>query len=108
MMELVTVGIYGFDEHTFFQTLQEAGVDLVCDIRGRRGVRGAAYAFANSRRLQDRLAALSIGYLHRPDLAPSRALRQLQTSADAAGRVAKRQRAALAAAFVARYQQRCV
>lgn len=108
MIELVTIGVYGFDETTFFRTLQEAGVDAVCDVRRRRGVRGAAYAFANSRRLQDRLADLHIGYLHRPDLAPSHALRHVQDATDAAGRVAKRQRTALAPVFSAQYEQECL
>lgn len=108
MIEIVTIGVYGFDADHFFQALQAAGVEAVCDIRQRRGVRGAAYAFANSRRLQDRLAALNIRYLHRPDLAPSHALRHVQDAADAAGRVAKRQRAALAPAFSAQYEQECL
>ncbi|MFN2179799.1 MAG: hypothetical protein ACK2UV_09955, partial [Candidatus Promineifilaceae bacterium] len=55
---IVTIGVYGFDETTFFQALKDAGVDTFCDIRRRRGVRGSRYAFANSKRLQKRLAEL--------------------------------------------------
>ena len=55
-MKFVTIGVYGSDEATFFEALQRAGVDTFCDIRWRRGVRGAKYAFANSARLQKRLA----------------------------------------------------
>ena len=51
MPDFVTIGVYGFDESSFFQTLQNAGVDTFCDLRARRGVRGAAYAFANGERL---------------------------------------------------------
>ncbi len=71
MPEFVTIGVYGFDEAGFFQALQDAGVDTFCDIRRRRGVRGSAYAFANSQRLQGRLAELGIRYIYRSDLAPS-------------------------------------
>ena len=59
-MKLITIGVYGFDEESFFQALLAAGVDVFCDIRQRRGVRGATYAFANSQRLQRRLAELGI------------------------------------------------
>lgn len=103
-MKLVTIGVYGFSEETFFQALQAAGVDVFCDIRQRRGVRGAAYAFANSQRLQRRLADLSICYLYRRDLAPTRAVRARQAEADKVQNVAKRQRTALGEAFVAAYR----
>ena len=103
-MKLVTIGVYGFTEESFFQALQAAGVDTFCDIRQRRGVRGAAYAFANSQRLQRRLAELGIRYLYRQDLAPSKAVRARQTEADKVQKVAKRQRTALGEAFVAAYR----
>jgi len=104
-MILVTLGVYGFSETAFFAALQEAGVDTFCDIRWRRGVRGADYAFANSARLQKRLAELSIRYLHVRELAPSPALRQRQTEADKAAGIAKRQRAVLGEAFVTGYRE---
>lgn len=104
MPTVVTIGVYGFDEARFFQSLQEAGVDTFVDVRARRGVRGAAYAFANSQRLQARLAELGICYVHRPDLAPSQAARQAQAAADKAGKTAKRQRSTLDAAFVMAYR----
>ncbi len=103
-MKLVTIGVYGFDEESFFQALLAAGVDVFCDIRQRRGVRGAAYAFANSQRLQRRLAELGIRYLHRRDLAPTKAVRARQAEADQAQKVAKRQRTALGEAFVLAYR----
>jgi uncharacterized protein (DUF488 family) len=102
---LVTIGVYGSDETSFFGALQQAGVDTFVDVRARRGVRGAAYAFANSQRLQARLAELGIRYLHRPDLAPSRSARSQQFAADKASRTAKRQRAVLDPAFAAAYRQ---
>lgn len=103
-MKLVTIGVYGFDEESFFQALLAAEVDVFCDIRQRRGVRGAAYAFANSQRLQQRLAEMGIRYLYRQDLAPTRAVRARQTEADKAQKVAKRQRTVLGEAFVKAYR----
>lgn len=102
---LVTIGVYGSDEASFFAVLQQAGVDTFVDIRARRGVRGAAYAFANSQRLQGRLAELGIRYVHRLDLAPSHKIRSLQDAADTAGGTAKRQRAVLDSAFATAYRQ---
>lgn len=97
---IVTIGVYGFDAESFFAALQHAQVDLLCDIRQRRGVRGAQYAFANSQRLQARLAELGIRYLHCQELAPSPAVRQAQAMADSRQGVAKRDRTALDPAFV--------
>ena len=62
-IKIVTIGVYGFDEAGFFEALRKAEVDTFCDIRSRRGVRGATYAFANSMRLQARLASLGIRYI---------------------------------------------
>jgi uncharacterized protein (DUF488 family) len=95
VMRIVTIGVYGFSEEAFFRTLQEAGVDTFCDIRWRRGVRGREYAFANSARLQKRLAELGIRYLHFRELAPSPELRKRQTAADKAAGVEKRKRTGL-------------
>lgn len=103
-IKLFTIGVYGFSEETFFQALQTAGIDVFCDIRWRRGVRGAAYAFANSQRLQKRLAELDIHYLYRRDLAPTPAIRQRQKEADKADKIAKRQRTGLGEPFIAAYQ----
>jgi uncharacterized protein (DUF488 family) len=103
-MKIVTIGVYGTTEDTFFQALREAGVDTFCDIRQRRGVRGAQYAFANSQRLQKRLAEMGIRYLHRKDLAPTTAVRERQHKADTANKIARRKRTALGPAFVEAYQ----
>lgn len=107
-MKIVTIGVYGFDEAEFFDALRAAGVDTFCDLRLRRGVRGAVYAFANSRRLQARLAELVIRYLHLAKLAPSRDLRKRQAAADALARTTKRHRSALSEDFVAGYQRECL
>lgn len=108
MNKLVTIGVYGFDEQSFFAALQRAGVDTLCDIRRRRGVRGSEYAFANRARLEARLAALGIRYVHRLDLAPSQQLRQRQYSVDAAASVSKRRRETLSPAFVEGYRSECL
>ena len=104
-MKFVTIGVYGFSEAAFFNALQQAGVDTFCDIRWRRGVRGADYAFANSARLQQRLAELGIRYLHLRELAPTPALRQRQAEADKAERTTKRKRSVLGEVFVAGYRE---
>lgn len=105
---IVTIGVYGFDEASFTQALRDAGVDMVCDIRRRRGMRGATYAFANSNRLQARLAELGIRYLHRLDLAPGPKARQQQHFADKATGVSKRQREILDPAFIRAYRRECL
>jgi len=102
-LEFVTIGVYGWDAERFFAAIQAVGVDTFCDIRERRGVRGAEYAFANSVRLQDRLAEMGIRYIHRRDLAPSQEVRGQQYAADRAAHTAKRQRAALSPAFAEAY-----
>ena len=103
--KFVTIGLYGFDDASFFQALSAAQVDTFCDIRWRRGVRGSDYTFANSQRLQARLVEMGIRYLHRKDLAPTPAVRQRQNEADKASKTAKRQRAGLSPAFVDAYRE---
>lgn len=103
--KLVTIGVYGFDEEGFFRALRKARVDTFCDVRRRRGLRGREYAFANSRRLQDRLAALDVRYIHRQDLAPSDAMRNAQAREDARAGIARRKREVLGEAFVRAYRE---
>ena len=107
-LKVVTIGVYGFDEAGFFRALQDAQVDTFCDIRDRRGMRGATYAFVNSQRLQARLADLGICYVHRKDLAPSKTVRAKQAEADKATKTAKRQRTALGEVFIRAYQAECL
>lgn len=107
-MRFVTTGVYGYTEAAFFEALQRAAVDTFCDLRWRRGVRGHEYAFANSQRLQRRLAQLGIRYLHFRELAPTPALRRRQAQADKARRTTKRGRAELSAEFIAGYRAECL
>jgi len=106
--KIVTIGVYGFDEDSFFEALRKAKVDTFCDIRNRRGVRGSTYAFANSLRLQALLAELGIRYLHRKDLAPTKAVRDRQAAADKATKTAKRKRTALGEEFITAYRTECL
>jgi uncharacterized protein (DUF488 family) len=100
---IATIGVYGFDVSTFLETLEGDGVDVLVDVRQRRGVRGPQYAWANSRRLQAALADAGIGYEHRKDLAPTTAMRQLQYREDARKGEGKRSRTTLAAGYVRDY-----
>ncbi len=101
---VATVGVYGATLERFLQSLADAGVGLVLDVRQRRGVRGPQYARANSRRLQRALAEASLGYRHLPELAASTELRQLQYAIDDANGVGKRSRAQLAPEYAERYR----
>jgi len=103
--KFVTIGVYGFTEAGFFAALQRAGVDTFCDLRYRRGVRGAKYAFVNRTRLMNRLADRGLRYLHFRELAASPALRRRQAEADKREGTAKRKRTALSEHFIAGYRQ---
>jgi uncharacterized protein (DUF488 family) len=100
---VATVGVYGFDARSFLGALRSAEVQLLVDVRQRRGVRGREYAWANSRRLQAALADAGIAYEHWPSLAPTTELRQLQYAEDARQGVGKRSRVELAPEYVQRY-----
>ncbi len=103
MATIATIGVYGFDRETFLATLIEAGIDLVLDVRQRRGVRGSEYAWANARRLQDSLSGAGIGYSHLKELAPTTELRQAQYRADAQRGEGKRSRTVLAPEYADGY-----
>jgi len=105
MKTLRTIGVYGFDQAAFLRALAEAKVDLLLDVRQRRGVRGSEYAWANAKRLQDALAEAGIGYSHLKELAPTTEMRQLQYEADARLGEGKRSRTALAPEYVERYSE---
>ncbi len=105
MNKVVTIGAIGYSAEAFFRALQDARVDTFIDIRRRRAVRGADYAFANSQRLQARLAELDIRYLHRLDLAPPVSAREQQSVADKATGIARRKRLELSPAFIEIYER---
>lgn len=103
-LAVYTIGVYGSTAAEFFAKLTHNGIELVCDVRRRRGVRGAPYAYANSERLQLELRARGIGYRYLPQLAPTADTRAQQHAADHAAHITKRQRQHLAPAYVAAYQ----
>ena len=105
MRTVATIGVYGWTLGTFLDALRGASVGLVLDVRQRRGVRGAEYAWANSARLQTALAEAGIAYRHHRDLAPTTELRQLQYREDARLGVGKRSRLELAPEYRQRYTE---
>ncbi len=100
---VLTIGVYGKSESEFFDTLGRAGVDTLCDIRQRRGIRGSQCAFVNSTKLQAVLASMGIKYRYIPALAPSQRIRDLQRAADEETGDTKRSRLELGTTFKERY-----
>jgi uncharacterized protein (DUF488 family) len=100
---VATVGVYGFTAESFLARLRAGDVGLLLDVRQRRGVRGPEYAWANSARLQDALAAAGVEYRHHKELAPTTELRQLQYREDDRQGVGKRSRTQLAPEYRERY-----
>ena len=105
MDRIYTIGVYGSDEADFFEALLEHKIDTFCDLRARRGMRGARYAFVNSKYLQEKLKALGIRYFHYKHLAPSKAARDRQKQVDQRKKVKKRERQQLSPAFVEAYER---
>lgn len=105
MHKIVTIGAIGYSAQSFFEALREAEVDTFVDVRRRRAVRGADYAFANSQRLQARLAEMGIRYLHRVDLSPPHAARERQAAADKTAGIARRKRTELSPTFIDIYER---
>ena len=103
MPTLRTIGVYDFDQKSFLAALTGAGIDLLLDVRQRRGVRGSEYAWANAKRLQAALAEAGIGYTHLKELAPTTEMRELQYREDERLGEGKRSRTVLAPAYVERY-----
>lgn len=106
MDAVYTIGVYGFDEGRFLDTLRANGIDLLVDVRRRRGVRGREYAFANSARLQASLADAGIRYAHVLGLAPDNETRGVQYAADDAQGIGKRNRTVLSDGYVRLYRER--
>ncbi len=100
---IATIGVYEFDAESFVAALNDAGVTRVLDIRQRRGVRGARYAWANAQRLIRRLEEARIGYEYHPELAPDTELRHLQYADDDRQGVGKRSRVRLSSEYVREY-----
>lgn len=104
-MRIVTAGVYGHTEETFFDALAKADIDVFVDTRRRRAVRGSTYAFANSNRLQARLDGMGIRYEHRLDLAPPMELVKGQDAEDRARGIRRSDRDDLSDGLIQGYQQ---
>jgi len=102
-MEFFTIGVYNSTAQEFFDKLTNNQIDTFCDIRQRRGVRGAQYAFVNSTRLQARLHDLGIRYEYVSGLATPVEIREIQYEADHQNKQLKRERTELAPEFIKEY-----
>lgn len=102
-MKIYTIGVYGSNEESFYSKLKEHQIDLFCDIRLRRGMRGREYAFVNAKYLEDKLNTLGIAYEHIKDLAPTKEIRLLQKEADLRSGVQKKVRQQLGSLFIHHY-----
>ena len=105
-MKFFTISVYNSTKQEFFGKLSDNKIDTFCDIRQRRGVRGAQYSFVNSQRLQKKLKELNINYRYVANLAPQKEIRELQKKADLANKEAKRQRKNLGEVFTSEYKTR--
>lgn len=104
-MRIYTIGVYGSTEEDFFGKLTRSKIDLFCDIRQRRGVRGRQYAFVNSSSLQKKLSGLGIGYLYEKRFAPTREIREMQWAEDKVAHQTKKSREALGYTFCCGYER---
>src|SRR4030095_11264954 len=104
--DIYTIGVYGSSENEFFKKLTDHDIDTFCDIRLRRAVRGSQYAFANSQRLQDKLADLSIKYLHEMGLAPTAEIIKIQDKFDQEHKIQRRKREELTDVFKTAYKKK--
>lgn len=105
-MEFFTIGVYNSTEKEFFDKLTKNNIDTFCDIRQRRGVRGAKYSFVNSNRLQQKLNELEIKYSYVPELAPTSEIRVLQKEIDLEKGELKSERHELGKVFVIEYKNK--
>lgn len=105
-MEFFTIGVYNSTENEFFDKLIQNNIDVFCDIRQRRGVRGAKYSFVNSNRLQQKLNELEIKYGYIQELAPTTEIRELQKEVDQQRGELKRERQELGKVFVIEYKNK--
>lgn len=104
MIEIYTIGVYNSTEDSYFKKLITNNIELFCDIRQRRGVRGSKYKYVNSTYLQSKLNALNIKYEYLKELAPTSEIRQIQKEADKLNGETKTQRVTLGDVFKKEYK----
>ena len=106
MIEVIsTIGGYGYSKEIFFEKLKDNKVDLLIDIRQRRGMRGKLYAFLNATALTSELARHGIAYIHIKELAPTNEVREVQREDDLKSGVKKKARIELSDAFREAYRK---
>ncbi|UTD15405.1 DUF488 domain-containing protein [Tenacibaculum mesophilum] len=98
------LGVYNSTEEFFFDKLIKNKIDVFCDIRQRRGVRGAKYSFVNKKRLESKLEEYGIIYKHNINLAPTKEIRELQKRDDLIKNNMKKERKRLGEIFVNKFQ----
>lgn len=103
MIKIFTIGVYNSTEDSYFGKLIDNNIDLFCDIRQRRGVRGSQYKYVNSNYLQRKLQDIGIKYRYIKELAPTNAIRQKQKEADKINGETKKQRKVLGEVFKNEY-----
>jgi uncharacterized protein (DUF488 family) len=102
-IEIYTIGVYNSTEDNYFDKLVNNNIDLFCDIRQRRGVRGSQYKYVNSNYLQKKLSELGIKYRYIKELSPTNDIRQKQKDADKLNKETKKQRHTLGTVFRQEY-----
>lgn len=105
MINIYTIGVYNSTEEEFFNKILSNNIDLFCDIRQHRGVRGSLYKFVNSNYLQSKLQSLGIKYQYIKELAPTNEIRQKQKDADKINHETKKQRTQLGEVFAEEYKR---
>lgn len=105
MTKIFTIGVYNSTEDSFFAKLKNNNIDLFCDIRQRRGVRGSQYKYVNSNYLQQKLEELGIKYKYIKELAPTNEIRQKQKEVDKYNGENKKQRLVLGSVFTFEYNK---
>jgi len=103
-MIFYTLGVYGLTAEVFFKKIENNNIDTFLDIRRRRAVRGSQYAFANSKRLQNKLSELGIRYIHIPDLSPTNEIKNMQYAEDEKSGTTQRKRESLSKVFISAYK----
>jgi uncharacterized protein (DUF488 family) len=104
-MKVFTIGAYGWDAEDFAQAIRDAAPEVFVDVRRRRGLRGRAYAWANSTRLQAIVADAGVPYVHRLDVAPSDATRHIVAKDASAAGIGYRDRTSLSQDYLDAYRQ---
>ena len=108
LKRIATIGVYGYTAETFLHSLSGAQVEMLVDVRMRRGVRGHEYAWANKERLMASMEAGGIQYLHMRDLATPEAIRKSQHAIDAEEHATQRSRTHLSIAFRQAYGEQVI